>query len=264
MTELREDWKIKGENYNELSKSEFESLLEKKKTTIEEVRQWSSNIDSFKITGGLKNRGWTDHDIDFYFDLPENGPWNCPCRDLLRELPEPNFGLPIKGRCEGCGASISWKPDEKRWYWLWDSTRYRMVKKESLGVTLEKFKEVKKRVNKLEEEKQNLEKRIRRLEKISKDSPEAHDFFNILNLPSKEVDEVRIKNIQVREDKRALVTLEAEGKEYQFLGDVFELVNPKELLRHWKETVIPSRMAIEDMSEEELEERMKKLEGTKV
>lgn len=139
------------EEYDSLTESEFEEIIEKEKITLEEVQEWASKVRFLKISGGLKKRGWTQHDIDFWFDLPRNRPWSCPCRELIKKLPEPKFGLPVSGRCAGCGAVIAWNNRDKRWDWYWDHTKYEYSKGEyQEGITQKDIEEMRDRIDKLE------------------------------------------------------------------------------------------------------------------
>lgn len=258
MPEVEEIWQWMNEDYSEMTKERYEKFKEEEKITSEEVEEWAkeSGVDSFKPASGVSRRGWTGHDIEFNLNNPYNEPWDCPCREQLEKLNPKKFEVPIRGFCEGCGASFTWAKGKWKWLWRYNNIeRIEMSPTEYLGegVTLDGF--------------QDLIDRVKRLEKLVKDSHgcNAHDFFKILGVPEeKKPNYVKIDNIQINENMTALVTLKADGEKYQFGCSPSELTNPEEILNHWKEVVIPRRRAMEDVSIEELRESMKKLEGIRV
>ena len=89
------------------------------------------------------------------------------------------------------------------------------------------------------------------------------------------VPKVRIKKVElIAEDKLALVTLEALDREFQFAVDLWEIYDLKnndldmsrinEILLHWKNNVIPRRLAVEVKSREQKLNLIKRMEGIEV
>lgn len=74
---------------------------------------------------------------------------------------------------------------------------------------------------------------------------------------------MRVKKAERVGKDQIKVTLEEQGREFTFMGDAWELFNEERrlsILAHWRDVVIPSRLAVEKMSDEEFERKLKKLE----
>jgi hypothetical protein len=86
---------------------------------------------------------------------------------------------------------------------------------------------------------------------------------------------VRIKKTElIVGGKLVLVTLDAGGKEFQFVIDLWEVYDPtmddidldriNEVLMHWKSKVIPRSIAVEAKSESDKVRLIKRMEGIEV
>ena len=112
----------------------------------------------------------------------------------------------------------------------------------------------------------NLEERVKRLERIVLESYgcKSHDFLKIMP-ELKEVDKVKVSKIDLINKTRVRVTLESNGHEFTFAGDIFEICyNLDGILKHWKRTVIPRRLAMEQVDEQTIREKLKELEGLEI
>lgn len=67
--------------------------------------------------------------------------------------------------------------------------------------------------------------------------------------------------------KKIRITIEEKGREFIFVGDTWELLDKdhlRQVLRNWRDRIIPRKLWVERLSREELERRVRALEGMEV
>jgi hypothetical protein len=247
MPEIKYD--IQEEEKKRITKKEAIKVLNKIKEMIKDLPC------DLVFAGGFTEKDESFHDIDLSLIQKGEKLNPCVCRTVVERFRsfEPKYPLDIY--CEICGATMQWRGNY--WQYIYNPTmaplhiNWRKVRGARRGLNLFEFCE--------------LEKRVEAIEKfIMKDyGCESHDFLQIGDF--KPVSYVRVKKINLLNDKMVEVILENEGREFSFSGGIFEVLpNMKKILVHWRDTVIPRILALEKMSKKEIEELIKKCEGMKV
>ena len=203
------------------------------------------------LVGSARDREPFPHDIDLelYFD------GKCRCEEFVQAIEHLTPPLPVDIFCKNCGAVIHWR--DGNWIYSWKRGEAKLVrswKPGMRGITFEHFGK--------------LEERVERLERLCASAGggcPAHHAIGNINIDTYKVNKVRVKKIELLDGPMVKVTLEAEGKEYSFIGEYLEVIpNLENILRHWKYNVIPRRLAQEAIKKEEMLEKIKSLEGMEV